>query len=93
VGGSIGFGRDRPARDLLRELVLGKIVRLERDSLTDDRGRVYVFVDDLLVNAEMVRLGRARVDTSRRFARQPEFARLQKDAQEQGVGIWTSTRP
>lgn len=93
VGGSIGFNRERPARDLLRQLALGKTVRLERDPAADSRDRVYVFVDDVLVNAEMVRRGRARVDTSRPFARRHEFAQLQKDAEASGVGIWTTTRP
>jgi len=45
------------------ELVLGKIVRLEKDASEVDRyGRLlrYVYVDDLFVNAELVRLGYAK---------------------------------
>lgn len=45
------------------ELVLGKEIRMEKDvSETDQYGRLlrYVYVDDLFVNAELVRLGYAR---------------------------------
>ena len=45
-----------------RDLVAGKVVRLERDvSETDKYGRLlrYVYVDDTMVNAELVRLGLA----------------------------------
>jgi endonuclease YncB( thermonuclease family) len=93
VGGSIAFRRDQPARDLLRELALGKTVRIQRDELNDSRDRVYVFVDDVLLNAEMIRRGRARVDTSRTFAHRQEFERLQKDAQAAGIGVWPTPRP
>ena len=47
-----------------RRLVEGKQVRLERDvSETDKYGRLlrYVYVDDILVNAELVRQGLAQV--------------------------------
>ncbi|NIM05287.1 MAG: hypothetical protein GTN65_06650, partial [Armatimonadetes bacterium] len=47
-----------------RELVEGKEVRLERDvSETDRYGRLlrYVYVDDVLVNAELVKKGLAEV--------------------------------
>jgi endonuclease YncB( thermonuclease family) len=93
VSGSLSLRREQPARDLLRELALGKTVRIERDELADVRDRVYVFVDDVLVNAEMLRRGRARVDTSRAFARQQEFVQLQKDAEAAGIGIWPTPRP
>lgn len=93
VGGSVALKREKPARDLLRQLVLGRHVRIEHDPLVGDESgtRVYVFVGDVLVNAEMIRKGRARVDSSRAFAHQQEFRRLEKDAQAAGVGIWTTT--
>lgn len=94
VSGSLALRREQPSRDLLRQLTLGKTVRIERDELADARDRVYVFVDDMLVNAEMIRRGRARVDTSRTFTHQQEFVQLQKDAEAAGIGIWpTSPRP
>ena len=53
------------AKEKLKELVLGKKVRLEKDkSDKDDYGRLlrYVYVDELFVNAEMIRLGLARIE-------------------------------
>jgi endonuclease YncB( thermonuclease family) len=75
-----------------RELVEGKVVRLERDQTDRDRyGRLlrYVYVDDLFVNGELVRLGCARAvayppDTKY----QDVLARLEKEAREAGRGLW-----
>ena len=47
-------------------LVMGQVVRLEKDvSETDHYGRLlrYIWVGDLMVNAELVRLGYAQVST------------------------------
>jgi endonuclease YncB( thermonuclease family) len=38
----------------------------------------------------MLRKGLARVDSSRPFAHQQEFERLEKEAQASGLGIWTT---
>ena len=54
------------ARAANKELVEGKTVSLEKDiSETDKYGRLlrYVWVGDLMVNAELVRLGYAQVST------------------------------
>jgi len=75
-----------------RELVEGKEVRLERDvSETDRHGRLlrYVYVDDVLVNAELVRLGLAEArayppDTKY----QNHFEELEAAARKAGFGIW-----
>jgi endonuclease YncB( thermonuclease family) len=83
----------KPGRTLLQQLVLGKTVRLQYDPYGDenDRARAYVFLaDGTLVNAEMLRKGLARVDSSRPFAHQQEFERLEKEAQASGLGIWTT---
>ena len=93
IGGAISFKRPQPARDLLRQLVLGKTVRIEYDPLVDDRSKgAYVFVGDELINAEMVRRGRAKVDRSRNFAHQQQLLDVEEEAQESGVGIWTKVR-
>jgi micrococcal nuclease len=58
------FGKE--ASEMNKQLVEGKIVRLEKDiSETDRYGRLlrYVYVDDIFVNAELVRLGYAQVTT------------------------------
>ena len=50
----------------------------------------YLFLQDgMLVNAEMLRMGKARVDLSRSFAHQAEFTRLEDEARTGGLGIWT----
>ena len=52
------------SREELKSLLKGKTIRLESDSTErDSYGRLlrYVFVDDMFVNAEMVRLGCAKV--------------------------------
>ena len=52
------------SREELKSLLKGKTIRLESDSTERDTyGRLlrYVFVDDIFVNGEMVRLGYAKV--------------------------------
>src|SRR5262249_47275573 len=91
VSGAISFKRERPSRQFLRQLVLGRNVRLQYDTLAGDTSvrRAYVFLQDgTLVNAEMLRTGKARVDLSRPFAHQAEFTRLENEARTAGVGIW-----
>jgi micrococcal nuclease len=73
-------------------LVAGKVVALERDvSETDRYGRLlrYVWVGDLLVNAELVRLGLARARAYPPDVRyQDLLARLEREAREAGRGVW-----
>jgi len=81
------------AEEANRRLVLGQVVRLEKDiSDTDQYGRLlrYVYLGDTLVNAELVRLGMARArayppDT----ALQQELYAAQDQARSRGVGIWS----
>jgi endonuclease YncB( thermonuclease family) len=91
VGGRVSLTRDRPSRDLLRKLALGKTVRIEYDPLagtSSDRG-AYLFLEDgTLLNAEMLKAGRARLDLTRQFVREKEFKRLEEEAQSASVGIW-----
>jgi endonuclease YncB( thermonuclease family) len=93
VSGALKLRRERPSRDYLRQLVLGKNVRVQFDPLVGDNAghRAYLFLDDgTLVNAEMLRAGRARVDLSREFAHQAEFKELEDEAKHKGLGIWIS---
>jgi micrococcal nuclease len=75
-----------------RRLVEGKRVRLERDvSDTDKYGRLlrYVYVDDVLINAELVRLGMARATVYPPDTRyQALLEQLEKGAREAGWGMW-----
>lgn len=90
VSGHINLSRDRPSRDLLRTLALGRTVRIEYDPLAGSKGRAaYLFLDDgTLLNAEMLKAGRARVDLTRAFVREKEFSQLEAQAQSAAVGIW-----
>ena len=91
IGGHISLGRDRPSRDFLRKIALGKTVRIEYDPLagsSGDRG-AYLFLEDgTLLNAEMLKAGWARLDATRPFAHEQEFKRLEAQAQSAAVGIW-----
>jgi len=76
-----------------RALVEGKKVRLERDTEDKDKyGRLlrYVWVDDTMVNAELVRLGYAY---SRFYPPnlkyQTHLLQLEEEAREQKLGLWS----
>lgn len=77
-----------------KELVEGKVVRLEKDvSETDKYGRLlrYVWVGGLFVNAELVKLGYAQVATYPPDVKyQDIFLKLQREARETGRGLWAS---
>jgi micrococcal nuclease len=81
------------AAEANRQLVEGKIVELERDvSDTDQYGRLlrYVYLDDgRLVNAELVRFGYAMsIAYPPDIKYQVIFDGLQREAQENGSGLW-----
>ncbi len=75
-----------------REMVEGKMVRLERDvSETDKYGRLlrYVFIGEVFVNAELVQEGLAHanaypLDTEY----QTYLEKLEAEAKEAGRGVW-----
>lgn len=96
ISGSVGVKPESASRGALEDLVLGKRVRLEYDEgASKGRGtpRAYVFLeDDTLVNAELLRAGHARVDTSRPFASLNEFKKLEQEAREGSLGIWAVPR-
>jgi micrococcal nuclease len=72
--------------------VAGQTVRLEWDVERRDRyGRLltYVYVGDLMVNAELVRQGYAQVATFPPNVKyQDLFLRLQREAREAKRGLW-----
>jgi micrococcal nuclease len=75
-----------------RTLVEGKTVRLERDiSDTDRYGRQlrYVYVGEVFVNAELVRMGLARAVTYPPETRHQEYLEaLEAEARSAGRGMW-----
>jgi endonuclease YncB( thermonuclease family) len=91
ASGHINLTRDRSSRDFLRKLTLGQTVRIEYDPLVGsegDRGAYVFLADGTLLNAEMLKAGRARMDVTREFVRKQEFKRLEEEAQSSSVGIW-----
>jgi micrococcal nuclease len=80
------------AAEVNRRLVGGQRVRLERDVQSRDRhGRLlaYVWIGDVMVNAELVRLGYAQVTTVPPNVRHQElFLKLQREARDAGRGLW-----
>jgi micrococcal nuclease len=87
----------RAAAGVNRELVSGRRVRLELDAQPRDRyGRLlaYVWVEETMVNAELVRRGYAQVMTVPPNVRhQPLFLKLQREAREAGRGLWGDPAP
>jgi micrococcal nuclease len=88
----------REAAAVNRGLVAGKSVRLEPDvQLRDRHGRLLAYVwmkrtdgAEVMVNAELVRLGYAQVMTvPPNVVHQSLFLRLQRDAREARRGLWS----
>src|SRR6058998_1723771 len=82
----------REAAEVNRRLIEGKTVRLELDVRERDRyGRLlaYVYVGELMVNAELVRLGYAQVMTMPPNVKHASlFVKLQREAREGARGLW-----
>jgi micrococcal nuclease len=80
------------ALKLNRDLVEGKVVRLEKDVSDKDKyGRLlrYVYVDDLFVNAELVREGLAWAKAYPPDTKYQEYlTQLENEAREAGRGMW-----
>jgi micrococcal nuclease len=76
-------------------LVLNKELRLEKDvSETDKYGRLlrYVYVGDLFINAHLVAEGFAQASTYPPDVKYADyFLKLQRQAREQGKGLWGIT--
>ena len=82
----------REAATVNQGLVAGKRIALELDVQQRDRyGRLlaYVWLGELLINAELVQRGYAQVMTVPPNVRyQALFLRLQRDARQAGRGLW-----
>lgn len=79
-----------------KEIVEGKIVRLEKDiSETDKYRRLlrYVFVDDIFVNDYLVRQGFASASSYPPDIKyQDQFRQAEKEARENAIGLWGSCK-
>ena len=82
------------ATKLNKELVLGKTARLERDVLYKDkydRILAYVYVDDKMVNEELVKVGLAKtlnIPPSNRY--HAKLDREKNIAKAKKLGIWSN---
>ncbi len=80
-----------------RQLVEGETVRLEQDvSETDKYGRLlrYVYVDDIFVNAELVRQGLAWAKTYEPDTKyQDTLEKAEAEARQDKIGIWQKIQP
>jgi len=83
------------AKDKLAELIKGKKIRMDKDAgEKDEYGRLlrYVYVDDLFVNAEMVRLGLAKfeeIEPNVKFS--SLFLEMENNARKTKRCIWSAT--
>lgn len=86
------FGKEASEKN--RELLAGKEIRLEKDiSETDKYGRLlrYVWVGNVMVNAELVRLGYASSYTYPPDVKyQRLFLQLEREARENNRGLWAA---
>ncbi|HKC05195.1 MAG TPA: thermonuclease family protein [Patescibacteria group bacterium] len=81
------------AGEINKNLVLEKVVRLEKDvSETDKYGRLlrYVYVDNHFVNDELVKEGAAKIETvSPDIKYKKLFLESQNYAKENNLGLWS----
>jgi micrococcal nuclease len=85
------------SRQALKDIVEGKMVRLETDIAFRDQYRrllAYVYLGDMLVNLELVRQGYAVLNTvPPNVAHVDEYQKAQTEAREAGRGVWSADRP
>lgn len=86
------YGPEASAKN--EELVEGKIILVELGNPRKDKyGRLlgYVYVDDVFVNAELVKGGYAEVNSyGNPGSKIDELINIERDAKRQSVGLWDS---
>lgn len=83
----------KEATRFMKQTLLGKRVRLETDSVGDkyDKfGRLlaYVYLDETLINVEILKSGYGYAFTFFPFSKSREFKRYHENARSQKLGIW-----
>ncbi len=83
----------KAATQFTKSKLEGKQVRLEADTLGTNRDRYdrllrYVYVDDILVNAEIVKQGYGFANTGFPFSKMEEFKQYQRKAEMSKQGLW-----
>jgi len=91
----IGEAFSQEAKLALEEILLGNIVKIEKDeNLDKDKyGRLlrYVFLEEKLVNCEMVKLGLAKSMAGKDVKYYECFEKAEEEARIKKVGIWSSS--
>lgn len=90
------FGK--AASEFTKQKLIGKTVRLELDPLSSNRDRYerllrYVYVDQLLLNADIIEQGYGFAYTSFPFTKSEQFKQLERQAREQNRGLWNQCTP
>jgi len=89
----------KAASEFTKRFIGNQPVRLEADPINTNRDRYnrllrYVYLQDgTLVNAEIIKQGYGFAYTSFPFTKVDEFRNLQKQAQDQKAGLWSSCQP
>lgn len=80
------------AKQATVDLCFQKNVRVEQSG-TDRYGRMlaFVFVDDVCINKELIKLGMAW--HYKQYNKDQELAKLEIEAREKGVGLWSMNDP
>jgi endonuclease YncB( thermonuclease family) len=87
----------RESSEFTRRMVMGKVVRLEFDFQRKDkydRTLAYVYLPDgTFVNAEMIKQGYSHAYTQYPFKYLDQFRTYERDARENGRGLWGAQSP
>jgi len=82
------------AAEINKNLVLGKVVKLKKDvSDTDKYSRLlrYVYINDMLVNNELLKNGAAKIETIPPDTKyKNEFTESEKYAKDNNLGLWSN---
>ncbi|MBI2639891.1 MAG: thermonuclease family protein [Candidatus Sungbacteria bacterium] len=89
------FGEE--ASRYLQRKIEGKNIRLQKDRIGDKEDQYkrllrYVWLDEELINAALIRDGYAYAYRKFRFEKKPEFRALEKEAKIAKKGLWNSKR-
>jgi micrococcal nuclease len=91
----IGEPFSQEAKLALEDMLLGRLVKIEKDAAwnKDKYGRLlrYVFLDDKLINCEMVRLGLAENLADKTSKYYDCFLEAEEEAREKKLGLWSSS--
>jgi len=88
------YGKE--ASNKLKELIEGKIIKLDPDHTQDNYDRYnralrYVYLDDININQKMIQEGYAFEYTYKKpYKFQSEFKQSEKEAQDKDLGLWNN---